>query len=109
MTRQVSDKADPTIEDFRAQFETWRNARKCRKPIPVQLLQAAVDLSKNYSFHKIEKPYPKRTDNDLPIIKEISLAFIELDFSSSPTAACECTLDIKGSDGDQMKMLRSHH
>jgi hypothetical protein len=115
MTRQVADKADPTIEDVRAQFESWRKTRKSRQPIPDKLWQAAVDLSKNHSIYIIAKTLRldytklknltrKRPDNDPPIMKEISPAFIELDFGSSPTTACECSIDIKGSDGTQMKM-----
>lgn len=115
MTRQVADKADPTIEDVRAQFEIWRNTRKSRQPIPDKLWQAAVDLSKNHSINTIAKTLRldytklknltrKRPDHDLPIIKEISPAFIELDFGSSPTTAYECIIDINRSDGAQMKM-----
>jgi len=71
------------------QFETWRKTRNSRQPIPDQLWQAAFKLSKNYSIYKIAKTlqldYTKLknftsagTNHHLPIVKDISPAFIEL-------------------------------
>ena len=53
MIEQVTDKPEPTIEEVRVQFETWRSTRNSRQPIPDQLWQAAFKLSKNYSIYKI--------------------------------------------------------
>ena len=49
-------------------------------------------------YTKLKNLTRKRPDYDLPIIKEISPALIELDFGSSPppTTAFECSIDIKG-------------
>jgi hypothetical protein len=115
MSRQATDKVEPALEAVRVQFESWRKTRKSRQPIPDKLWQAAVGLSKNHSistiaqtlrldYTKLKNLTRKRPDNDLPIIKEISPAFIELDFGSSPTTAYECIIDINRSDGAQMKM-----
>jgi hypothetical protein len=55
MSRQTTDKPEPTLEEVRVQFETWRKTRNSRQPIPDQLWQAAFKLSKNYSVYKIAK------------------------------------------------------
>jgi hypothetical protein len=47
MIEQVTEKPEPTLEEVRVQFETWRKTRKSRQPIPDQLWQAAFKLSKN--------------------------------------------------------------
>lgn len=48
MSQQIAPSPEPTLEDVRTQFETWRKTRKSRKPIPERLWQAAVKLSKSY-------------------------------------------------------------
>ena len=115
MSRQTTDKAEPTLEEVRVQFETWRKTRKSRQPIPDQLWQAAFKLSKNNSIYKIAKTlrldYTKLKNftraginHHLPIVKEISPAFIELGIGACCSEACECIIDINRSDGAQMKM-----
>jgi hypothetical protein len=115
MSRQTTDKPEPTLEEVRVQFETWRKTRNSRRPIPDQLWQAAVKLSKNYSVYKIAKTlrldYTKLknftragTNHHLPIVKDISPAFIELGIGACSSEAFECIIDINRSDGAQMKM-----
>ena len=115
MIEQVTEKPEPTLEEVRVQFETWRKTRKSRQPIPEKLWQSAFKLSKNYSIYKIAKTlqldYTKlknftrdRSNHHLSIVKDISPAFIELGIGACSSEVFECIIDIKGSDGAQMKM-----
>ncbi len=44
-----------TLEEVLIQFETWREARKGREPIPEELWQAAVDLTETLPPGKIAR------------------------------------------------------
>lgn len=113
MSQQIAPATESTLEDVRTQFETWRKTRKSRKPIPEGLWQAAVELSKSYPPSKIcqilHLNYTKLKDRiqaartHLPIIKDSTPAFIELDFGA-PAMSSECLIEMKDQNGAEMKM-----
>ncbi|MCP4755055.1 MAG: hypothetical protein GY866_29605, partial [Proteobacteria bacterium] len=55
MSEKLAPTNDPALEEVRNQFEIWREAKKGNDRIPESLWQAAVDLTKTYSPHKIAK------------------------------------------------------
>lgn len=114
MTEHILEAKAPALEQVVQQFETWRNTRKGRQPIPDLLWQAAVNLFPIYSTNKIARAlrldYTKLkkriedANSNSNIIQNVSPDFIELDLGTSPAAAFECTLEIKSSSGSQLKM-----
>jgi len=53
MTEQITPTLEPTLEDVKAPFETWRNTRKSRQTIPDHLWHSAVRLSKKHRLSEI--------------------------------------------------------
>ena len=104
----------PTMEQVVHLFENWRSTRQKRQPIPELLWQSAVNLSPVYPTYKIARTlrldYSKlkkriedantRRDN----IQDVPPAFVELELGTSIAANCECTLELKSSNGAQLKM-----
>lgn len=113
MIEQITQKPEPTLEEVKIHFETWRKIKKGRQPIPDQLWQAAFNLSKKHSFYKIAKTlrldytklkrFNRQIQNDPMVLKDLAPAFIELGLKTH-ASACECVFDMKAADGTQMKM-----
>ena len=103
----------PTLEGIQKQFETWRQTREKRAPIPAPLWDAAVNLSKDYSILQISKAlrlnYTDLKDRvlsqpDEEIVKvEHNLPFIELDFEQTKSSS-HCVIEMEKSNGAKMKM-----
>ena len=114
MSKQNLEAKAPTLEEVRHQFETWREARPCRQPIPDELLKAAVSLSQSYPTYKISRAlrlnYTKLNNliedakTSQPIIQDLAPAFIKLDLGASCAETCECLIEMKSCDGSEIKM-----
>ena len=92
-------------------IEAWRRTRERRRPMPEELWEAAADLAKKYSLHKVSKAFrlsytslKKRVHPDMPSArKEPGPVFIELDMG--PTARIpECTVEMEDGSGAKMRM-----
>ncbi len=99
----------PDIAEALEQFKKWRRTRKSRKPIPEDLWQSAIKLSKIHSVNKISKELSlnhtalKKRVYDSEII---SSSFIEIDIPSPPLqiSVSECVVEMVDVNGAQMKM-----
>jgi len=49
----MTDSIPPDLADLKAQFDSWRQARTTRAPIPADLRQAAISLLDRYSASTI--------------------------------------------------------
>ena len=106
----------PALEYIQNQFETWRQTREKRAPIPAPLWDAAVNLSKDYSILQISKAlrlnYTDLKDRvlsqpDEEIVKvEHNLPFIELDFERTKSPS-HCVIEMEKSNGAKLKMYFS--
>ena len=58
MTSSISTStAERSIEEVERLFKAWRKTRKHFKPIPAELLEAAVSLSGKHSIHVISSGF----------------------------------------------------
>ncbi len=97
------------IIEAKKQFSHWRKTRKSRKPIPKDLWQTAINLSRIHSVNKISKELCinhtalKKRVHDSQIV---SSSFIEIDIPSPPSqiSVSECVVEMVDVDGTQMKM-----
>ena len=102
-----------TLEEAQERFKYWRETRKSRKPIPKELWDAAITLSKEHSINKVSKALrlnytalrnhihginPKK-----PIKKPSASAFIELDFDKGVSTS-ECIVEMEKRCGAKMRM-----
>ena len=104
---------EPTLEEIQDQFETWRQTRQKRAPIPERLWEAAVGLSKDYSILQISKAL-RLNYTDLKhrvlaqdahgIVKtDKTPTFIELDFKQ-PTSLPQYVIKMQKPNGSKMKL-----
>jgi hypothetical protein len=104
---------EPTLEEVHNQFETWRQTRQKRTPIPEGLWEAAAGLSKNYTILQISKAL-RLNYTDLKhrvlaqdahgIVKaEKTPTFIELDFKQ-PNSLPQCVIKMQKPNGSKMKL-----
>ncbi len=109
MSKSKHSVLSPDIAEAKNQFKHWRKTRKSRKPIPEDLWQSAINLSKIYSVNKISKELSlnhtalKKRFHDSQII---SSSFIEIDMPSPPSqiSVSECVVEMVDVNGSQMKM-----
>jgi hypothetical protein len=102
---------NPTIEDVRNRFETWRARRKTRSRIPKSLWQAAVELCETHSAYEVSRTLRLNFDvlkSRIALKKTPSFAtgrseFVEVDFRQ-PLSCSECTLEMEAANGAKMKM-----
>lgn len=102
-----------TLEGIQNQFETWRQTREKRAPIPAPLWEAAVNLTKDYTILQISKAlrlnYTDLKDRvlsqpDEEIVKvKHNLPFIELDFEQTKSPG-HCAIEMEKSNGAKLKM-----
>ena len=108
-----AENVKPTLEEIHDQFETWRQTRQKREPIPERLWEAAVGLSKNYSILQISKTL-RLNYTDLKhrvlardahgIVKTDKIAsFIELDLPQ-PNSLLHCVVKMQKANGSKMKL-----
>ena len=114
MTEQITEAFASSLEQVAKHFETWRKTSRTRQPIPEHLWKSAVELSSFYPASRIAKTlrldYAKlksriedadtRRKSDL----EFPPSFIELDLGTSDKTTDECILEVKSSNGSQLKM-----
>ena len=103
----------PALEEIHDQFETWRQTRQKRAPIPERLWEAAVGLSKHYTILQISKAL-RLNYTDLKhrvlaqdahgIVKtDKAPPFIELDFKQ-PTSLPQYVIKMQKPNGSKMKL-----
>ncbi len=109
---QKRKQVSPSIEMMQAQekFKYWRKTRKSRKPIPEELWQVAVNLSKNHSVNQISKglilghtELKNRIRAFSATSKTVS-SFVEIGVPTSLFQNSECVVEMIDGNGAQMKM-----
>ena len=109
----LPESLEPTLEEIHDQFETWRQTRQKRGPIPEPLWEAAVGLSKNHSIFEISKVL-RLNYTDLKhrvlardthsIVKtDKTPTFIELDLQH-PNSLPQCVIKMQKANGSKMKL-----
>ena len=105
----------PTLDGIRKQFEIWRKKRRCRRPIPESLWEAAVRLCRKHSVWEVSRALRLNyTDlkNRVPNgIQDMSLAvgqrpnldFVRLDLEG-PMRSSECLVEMEAPNGAKMRM-----
>ena len=110
MTIKEQQAQEATLKDVRKQFEQWRQTRKKRGAIPDNLWEAAIELSKRHSPHKVSQTLhlnssdlSKRIEQSRS--KQVSEAtepkFIDFEIGNRPSA--ECTIEMAHSNGTAIK------
>jgi hypothetical protein len=113
MIQKVLPIEKPTLEKVQKQFETWRNTRKIRGPIPEELWESAIKLSKDYSIGKISRAL-RLSHSDLkervgaPNSKntfggDLATHFVEVNVTD-PLYRVECRVEMEDHKGARMKM-----
>ncbi len=113
MNREYLPRVNPGLKEIQNQFETWRQTRQKRTPIPDALWQAAVSLAKNHSILEISKALRLNyTDlkhrvlaqnNEGDFQTNQNHTFIELDLQQ-PVSPPRCVIEMEKSNGAKMKM-----
>ncbi len=109
MSKNKQHKLASDIIEVKKQFSHWRKTRKSHKPIPEDLWQNAINLSKIYYVNKISKELClnhtalKKRVHDSQIA---SSPFIEIDIPSPPSqiSVSECVVEMVDVNGSQLKM-----
>ena len=104
---------EPALEEVHNQFETWRQTRQKRAPIPERLWEAAVGLSKHYTILQISKALRLNyTDLKHRVLAqdahgiakpEKTPPFIELDLQH-PNWQPQCVIKMQKPNGSKMKL-----
>ncbi len=117
MTSQKSS-WKPSLKKVQRQFESWRNTRKSRGPIPEALWDAAISLAGSYSVHQISKglrlnhtAVKDRVEISRNIIFEEApqATFVELPPLNQPMRIEEFRLDLENKAGAKMKIHVKGH
>jgi len=105
----------PTVEIVRKQFEIWRKRRRCRRPIPESLWEAAVRLCRKHSLWEVSRALRLNyndlknrvskgiQDVDLAIGQRPDLGFVRFDLEA-PMSSSECLVEMEAPNGAKMKM-----
>ena len=108
-------KPHKSIEEVEKLFKTWRRTRKHYKPIPAELLEAAKNLTADYSIPTIakrlliepedlKKCVPTPTCTQPSDIEQLSApAFIEFEIGSQGINY-ECKIEMEEHSGSKMTM-----
>ena len=71
MEKQNQPTLQPTLEEVRDKFESWRKIkRNHREPIPKDLWQAAADLARKYSVNTVSKELHLSYTGGLVVFKD---------------------------------------
>ena len=112
MKKSNSSVSKLTLESVYERFKEWRRNKEWHDPIPEELWDAAVELTKEYSPTQVSKTL--RLDNSkfkervhaskiLETPNNVSPSFVELDFPAFP-AAVEYTVETEDTDGRKMRI-----
>jgi hypothetical protein len=120
-TRQTRDLPAP-LEGVRQRFVQWRTTHKARSRIPDTLWTAAVRMAGTYGLHRTARALrveyyslKKRVEQQSAADRERResgpvATFMELPlpadhgFAAVPTGACDCALELEGTDGPKMRV-----
>jgi len=103
----------PTLEDVKQKFTTWRATRKHKTRIPDELWEAATALSGQYTIHQIAKSLRlnhtalkdqeafRATDKITTAAQQA--CFLELP-PPQPSPPSECRIEMENSHGEKMRM-----
>ena len=113
MTQENSSAQVPTLDEVMERIEEWRNNPKSPRRMPEDLWEAAANLSKEYSIHRISKAlrlnYPALKKRIHPeekkrsASKEQTPTFIELGIAQ-PSSISECIIEMEDGSGAKMRM-----
>jgi len=101
-----------TLEDVGEKFRVWRETRKGRNPIPGELWDTAVGLTKIHSINRVSRELrlnytalKNHVHDKLPKLpaRDLPKAFIELG-SFKPILASHCVVEIEKPGGVKVKI-----
>lgn len=101
-----------TLEDVRKKFETWRETRRRCHPIPRELWDAAVDLTKIHSINAVSRALRlnyttlrNHVHDKIPKVPagDLQKAFVELDFFKQALTS-HCVVEMEKPGGARMKI-----
>jgi hypothetical protein len=110
MSKENHAKLSLDMAEAQKKFKHWRRTRTSHKPIPEELWQTAVGLSKNHSTNHISKVLClnhtdlKHRIQATPEQHADTQSFIELDCSSTLYQTSECVIEMMDGNGAQMNM-----
>lgn len=112
MKQQAALTTEPTLDEVRRRFETWRKTKEySSSPIPQPLWDAAIGLARTHSIYEISRSLrldynhlKKRVDetasrSPAPCTPQ----FVEVSFPPIPTES-ECILEGERADGARMRL-----
>ena len=106
-------KHEVDLAKVKEQFESWRQNRKGRQPIPEVLWQAATGLSKHYSINKIAKElglgYSALKKRVAGLADNTKSPFVELKLPESAFPSAYWTVEMEKPDGAKLKMCYQGH
>jgi len=110
MKKEARPVSKLTLEDVHEQFREWRKSKAWHDPIPEELWDAAVELSKEYSPTQVCKTlrlesskFKERVHASRPKENDVSPSFVELNFGNLPASA-EYILEAEDSGGRKMRI-----
>lgn len=103
----------PSMEEVKQLFTTWRASRKQNTHIPDELWEAAASLATQYSIHQIsrdlrlnhtalkEQVAARNQENNITTAPQA--CFLELPTLQSPPLS-ECLIEMENRHGEKMRM-----
>ena len=113
MIQEESSTPDLTLSEVMERIEEWRKTPNSPRRMPEELWDAAVNLTKDYSIHRVSKTlrvnyralkqrvHPDNKDS--AAIETHSPTFIELGIGQ-PSSLAECIIEMEDGTGAKMKM-----
>jgi len=97
----------PSLEEVQKQFDTWRNNKERRRPIPEALWSAAIDLFGAYTIGQISRGlrlnYQELKRRVQARQSDRGADFVEVKIEE-PICGVECTVEMEDKQGAKMRM-----
>jgi hypothetical protein len=97
----------PSLEEVQKQFDSWRNNKKKRRPIPEVLWTAAIELFGDYTIRQISRGlrlnYQELKKRVQAKQSNRSANFVEVKIGE-PIYGVECTVEMEDKHGAKMRM-----
>jgi hypothetical protein len=107
MIQRFLPEVRPSLEEVQKQFDTWRNNKKRRRPIPEALWSAAIELTGNYTIGQISRAlrlnYQELKRRVQARQCDGSAQFVEVNIGESIYRS-ECTVEMEDRRGAKMRM-----
>jgi hypothetical protein len=109
----MESRKQPSLEEVKQLFTTWRASRKHKTRIPDDLWEAAASLAAQYSIHQISRALrlnhtalkdqvaARSQENNIATLQQP--CFLELPPPQSPPLS-ECLIEMENRHGEKMRM-----